>query len=81
MSDKLFGRNAVLEAIKSGNRTINKILISKTAHGSAIGEIIKLAKQKGIVINSVIYRLPERLRAPAICSDVNEKSLILKSVY
>ena len=58
MSDKLFGRNAVLEAIKSGNRTINKILISKTAHGSALGEIIKLAKQKGIVINSVP---PEKL--------------------
>jgi len=56
--DKLFGRNAVLEAIKSGNRTINKILISKTAHGSAIGEIIRLAKQKGILVNSVP---PEKL--------------------
>ena len=56
--DKLFGRNAVLEAIKSGNRTINKILISKTAHGSSISEIIKLAKAKGIVINNVP---PEKL--------------------
>lgn len=56
--DKLFGRNAVLEAIKSGNRTINKIFISKTAHGSSISEIIKLAKTKGIVINNVP---PERL--------------------
>ena len=56
--DKLFGRNAVLEAIKSGNRTINKIFISKTAHGSSISEIIKLAKAKGIVINNVP---PEKL--------------------
>lgn len=56
--DKLFGRNAVLEAIKSGNRTINKILISKTAHGSAISEIVKLAKQRGILVNSVP---PEKL--------------------
>ena len=56
--DKIFGRNAVLEAIKSGNRTINKILISKTAHGSSISEIIKLAKMKGIVINNVP---PEKL--------------------
>ncbi len=56
--DKLFGRNAVLEAIKSGKRTINKILISKTAHGSNISEIIKLAKMKGIVINNVP---PEKL--------------------
>ena len=56
--DKIFGRNAVLEAIKSGNRTINKIFISKTAHGSNISEIIKLAKMKGIVVNNVP---PERL--------------------
>ena len=56
--DKLFGRNAVLEAIKSGKRTINKILISKTDHGSNISEIIKLAKMKGIVINNVP---PEKL--------------------
>ncbi|MBR3627980.1 MAG: 23S rRNA (guanosine(2251)-2'-O)-methyltransferase RlmB [Elusimicrobia bacterium] len=56
--DKIFGRNAVLEAIKSGNRTINKIFISKTAHGSSISEIIKLAKTKGIVVNNVP---PERL--------------------
>ena len=56
--DKIFGRNAVLEAIKSGSRTINKIFISKTAHGSNISEIIKLAKAKGIVINNVP---PEKL--------------------
>jgi len=56
--DKIFGRNAVLEAIKSGNRTINKILVSKTAHGSSISEIIKLAKMKGIVVNNVP---PEKL--------------------
>lgn len=51
--DKIFGRNAVLETIKSGKRTINKILISKTARGNSISEIIKLAKIKGIVINNV----------------------------
>lgn len=56
--DKIFGRNAVLEAIKSGKRTINKILVSKTAHGSSISEIIKLAKMKGIVVNNVP---PEKL--------------------
>ena len=58
MSDKIYGRNAVLEAIKSGNRTINKIFISKTAHGSNIAEIIKLAKTNGILTNSVP---PEKL--------------------
>lgn len=55
MSDKFFGRNAVLvlEAIQAGNKTINKILVSKTAHGSTIEEIIKLVRQKGILVNYV----------------------------
>ena len=56
--DKVFGRNAVLETLKAGNRTINKIFISKTAHGASISEIFKLAKVKGIVVNSVP---PEKL--------------------
>jgi len=56
--DKIFGRNAVLEALKSDNRTINKIFVSKTAHGTNISEIFKLAKAKGIVVNNVP---PEKL--------------------
>jgi len=58
MSDKIFGRNSVLETLKAGNRTINKIFISKTAHGAAISEIFKLAKAKGIAVNNVP---PEKL--------------------
>ena len=46
MEDIIYGRNAVLEALKSGNRTFNKILISKTVHPSVkIDEIINLAKE------------------------------------
>uniref|UniRef100_UPI0039B9663A RNA methyltransferase substrate-binding domain-containing protein n=1 Tax=Candidatus Ruminimicrobium bovinum TaxID=3242779 RepID=UPI0039B9663A len=56
--DKIFGRNAVLETLKAGNRTINKIFVSKTAHGASISEIFKLAKAKGIVVNNVP---PEKL--------------------
>jgi hypothetical protein len=40
--DKIFRRKKnALEAIKTGNRTINKIFVSKTAQrtGQAIGEI------------------------------------------
>ena len=50
MEDIIYGRNAVLEALKSGNRTFNKILISKTVHPSVkIDEIINLAKEKGVL--------------------------------
>jgi len=51
-SDKLEGRNPVLEAIKSG-RTINKIFIAKGSREGSITQIVALAKEKGIVINEV----------------------------
>ncbi|MDR1928854.1 MAG: 23S rRNA (guanosine(2251)-2'-O)-methyltransferase RlmB [Endomicrobium sp.] len=48
------GRLPVLELLKAGKRTVNKLIVSKTATGSTISEIICLAKQKGITI----YRVP-----------------------
>ena len=51
MTDKIEGRNPVAEAIKSG-REIDKLFIAKGSEGS-IGKIIALAKQSGIVIQSV----------------------------
>jgi len=50
MEDIVYGRNAVLEALKSGKRTFNKILISKSVHPSEkINEIINISKEKGIL--------------------------------
>jgi 23S rRNA (guanosine2251-2'-O)-methyltransferase len=54
----VYGRNPVLELLKAGKRQINKILISQTARGDAISEIIKLAKTKGIALHNVP---PDRL--------------------
>ncbi|MBI5701242.1 23S rRNA (guanosine(2251)-2'-O)-methyltransferase RlmB [Candidatus Saganbacteria bacterium] len=50
MADFIAGRNPVLEALKSG-RSINKILLSKTSHGTE--EIIDLAKSKGVLYEFV----------------------------
>ena len=47
-----------MELLKAGKRTVNKILISKTARGSAVEEICDLAKAKGIAVHSV---LPDRM--------------------
>lgn len=46
----IFGRNPVMEAIKSG-KEIEKIYISKTA-GRNISKIINLAKEAGIVVST-----------------------------
>ncbi|MDR2708371.1 MAG: 23S rRNA (guanosine(2251)-2'-O)-methyltransferase RlmB [Elusimicrobiota bacterium] len=49
----VYGRNPVLEILKSSTRSINKIYISQTAHGAKINEIVQLAKQKGIAFHCV----------------------------
>ncbi|MBT1278549.1 23S rRNA (guanosine(2251)-2'-O)-methyltransferase RlmB [Thermoanaerobacter sp. CM-CNRG TB177] len=48
--DVIFGRNPVMEAIKSG-KEIEKIYVSKTAKGN-ISKIINLAKEAGIVVST-----------------------------
>lgn len=48
--DIIYGKNSVLEALKAGNREINKIIISKNIHtDSKIEKIKELAKNNGIV--------------------------------
>ncbi|GHT44735.1 23S rRNA (guanosine(2251)-2'-O)-methyltransferase RlmB [Endomicrobiia bacterium] len=54
----IYGRNSVLELLKVGKRTVNKLMIAQTARGSVISEIINIAKQKGIAIHNVP---PEKL--------------------
>jgi 23S rRNA (guanosine2251-2'-O)-methyltransferase len=49
---KVEGRNAVIELLKS-NRTVNKLLITKGDRQGSINEIIKLAKNKNIIISEV----------------------------
>jgi len=49
------GRNPVLEALRS-NKSIDKILIAKDSHGISIAEILKRAKEKGIVVQYVDKR-------------------------
>jgi 23S rRNA (guanosine2251-2'-O)-methyltransferase len=54
----IYGRNPVLELLKAGKRTVNKIILAQTARGTAIDEIVKLAKSKAIALHSVP---PEKL--------------------
>lgn len=51
-NDLIAGRNAVSEALRS-QRSINKILLQEGAHGGSLGEIIALAKQKGVPVETV----------------------------
>ena len=52
--DIIFGKNSVMEALISGKREINKILISKNIHSDAkISKIKELAQERGIVFQFV----------------------------
>lgn len=50
----IYGKNSVLEALISGNREINKIIISKNIHSDAkMNKIKELAQSKGIIFQFV----------------------------
>ncbi len=54
MENIIFGKNAITEALISGDREINKILISKNIHSdSKLNKIKELAKANGIVFQFV----------------------------
>lgn len=49
MTDKIEGRNPVTEALKSG-RNIDKIYVKKGDKNGSIIPIIRMAKEKGIIV-------------------------------
>ncbi len=54
MEDIIFGKNSVTEALISGEREINKILISKSLHSDQkLNKIKELARERGIVFQFV----------------------------
>ena len=59
-ADILVGRNAVMEALKSG-RSFNKILLAQGDTQGSIHEIAALAKEKGIIVQSVERKKIEQL--------------------
>ena len=53
-TDFIYGKNAIIEALSSGKREINKILISKNLHtDSKIEQIKELAQQNGVIFQFV----------------------------
>ena len=53
-TDFIYGKNAIIEALTSGKREINKILISKNIHtDTKIEKIKELAQSNGIVYQFV----------------------------
>lgn len=52
--ETIYGKNAIIEALTSGEREINKILISKNLHSDAkLNQIKELAQKNGIIFQFV----------------------------
>lgn len=47
------GRNAVRELLRSRQQTVNKIYVSRTARGSAIDDVIALAREQKVPVHHV----------------------------
>lgn len=58
--DLIFGRNAVMELLKSGH-SVNKILIAEGSHDGSIQKIFSLAKTAGVVVEFVSRDKLDRL--------------------
>ena len=65
MSDKIIGRNPVLEAIKAG-RDIDKIFVKKGKPEGSLVPLIRKARDKGIVISEVDRQKLDELSAGEI---------------
>ena len=82
LEDCIFGKNAVLETLKTGSRTINKILLQKGLHtDSKIEEILNLAKKNNILFQFapkekfVQYKEYSYQGVVAYCSPIKYKTL------
>ncbi|TYL09767.1 putative TrmH family tRNA/rRNA methyltransferase [Moorella thermoacetica] len=60
MTETLAGRNQVREALRAG-RPLNKILLAPHLEGQAIGEIINLARERGVPLQRVNRAALEKL--------------------
>lgn len=68
--DLLFGRNTVLEALRSG-RGMNRLLVAEGNREGQSAEIITLAKERGIPVQYV-----ERTRLEALVGDVCHQGVL-----
>lgn len=71
-NELLIGRNAVMEAVKSG-RVIDSLLVAKGDRSGSIGVIMGLCRDKGIVIKEV-----DRRKLDAMCGGANHQGVAAK---
>jgi len=69
----LFGRNPVLELLRTGSRRVEEIAIISEGRGPALLELLNLAKRQGVKIS---YRTRDQLTAMA--GDVHHQGVVAR---
>lgn len=69
--DILYGRNPVIEALESGNTSVNKLYIQEGLRHALIGKIYGLAKEKGI-----FYRFVDKRKLDILCEGENHQGVV-----
>jgi 23S rRNA (guanosine2251-2'-O)-methyltransferase len=68
----IFGVLPVLEALRAGSRTVDKIFVADGAHERRLAEILELARQKGIVVS----RVPRQKLGDIAGSDASHQGVV-----
>ncbi len=71
--DIIKGRNAVIEALKSENTTIEQIMIAKGEREGSINVILAIAREKNIVVKEV-----DRKKLDLLAEDRNHQGVVAK---
>ena len=69
----LFGRNPVLELLRTGSRRVEEIAILSEGRGPALHELLGLAKRQGVKIS---YRTRDQLTA--IAGDIHHQGVVAR---
>lgn len=69
--DMIYGRNPVIEALKTGTTTIDKLMIQEGLHHPQIKEILRLSKENG-----VMYRFVDKRKLDTLCDGGNHQGVV-----
>lgn len=69
--DMIYGRNPVIEALRTGTTTIDKLMIQEGLHHPQIKEILRLCKENGI-----LYRFVDKRKLDNFAEGENHQGVI-----
>ncbi|NTV51642.1 MAG: 23S rRNA (guanosine(2251)-2'-O)-methyltransferase RlmB [Candidatus Firestonebacteria bacterium] len=64
--NKIYGRHAVLEALRAQDSKVQKVLLAKGGHGSVLKELISAAEARGVEVETWERNRFERLAGPVV---------------